>query len=74
MGETDCHKDIWIDLKAIGNQNPLKIYLHETMHIRHPDWGERRIRKATDLRWRRMTAYEMFELGHKLFRMWREEE
>jgi len=72
--ETDCEKHVWISLKGIKDLNPLKYYLHELIHIRHPKWNERRVIKATARQWRRMTGRQMFALGHELFAKWREEE
>ena len=72
--ETDCEKRVWISLKGIKDLNPLKYYLHELNHIRHPKWSEKRVIHSTALQWKRMTARQMFELGHQLFATWREEE
>ena len=62
--------EVKLDLKR--EVNFLRIYLHELIHAEHPEWGETRVRRETTKRWRKMTYYQIYLLGRRLFnREWR---
>lgn len=59
------HGHVRIDLKR--NANPIRVYLHELLHLKHPSWSESRILKAERKIWKRMTHEQVFRLGKRLF-------
>lgn len=69
-GEIFFPNKITIDL--CDTMNPIKTYLHELIHMEHPDWLEKKVLKVMERRWNRMSTRQRFELGKKLFnRKWR---
>lgn len=56
---------IRIDLKR--NTNPIRVYLHELIHVKHPDWSETKVIKMERKIWKRMTHKQVFYLGKRLF-------
>lgn len=57
---------IRIDLHK--NRDYLYTFLHEMLHLEHPEWSEERVVRGTANAWKRLTAKQKFELGHILFK------
>ena len=56
---------IKIDLKK--NTNPVITYIHELVHIKHPDWPEKKVVQATRKFWNNASQKERFQVYHELF-------
>jgi len=57
---------IRIDLHK--SRDYLYTFLHELLHLKHPEWSEKRVITGTRKAWKRLTAEQKFALGHLLFR------
>ena len=64
LGECDF-TEVAIDIKR--NANPVRTYLHELLHLKHPDWSETRVMNYERKTWKRMTYKQAFALGKRLF-------
>ena len=63
--------EIKIDLKR--RCSPIRVYLHELLHVKHWDWSERKVMRMEKKIWDRMSQKQIFFLGKRLFnRKWRE--
>lgn len=66
-----CKNHIKIDLKR--HTNPIHTYVHEQIHLNHPDWTETRVLRQERLIWKKLTHKEIFLLGKRLFnRKWKD--
>lgn len=67
-GETLYGED-WsvIQIDLCKPVNPAQTYLHELIHIKHPDWSETKVRKAETRIWKKLTQQERFGLYKELF-------
>ena len=65
--------EIRIDLKR--NSNPVRTYLHEQLHLKHPEWKEWRIMLKERKIWKKLTNQQVHQMGKRLFnRKWKKEE
>lgn len=72
LGESDVD-EIRIDLKR--NTNPIRTYLHEQLHLKHPDWKEWRVLREERRVWKRLTHKQIHQIGRRLFnRKFKEDE
>jgi len=46
--------------------NPLRVLLHELLHVRHPGWPERRVEREERRRWRRLRDRDLVRLARLL--------
>lgn len=56
---------VTVDLRAA---NPLKVYIHECIHLLEPSWSESAVLRAERKLYRELSRYDRFQLWRKLFR------
>lgn len=58
---------IYLDIKP-RSLSPAQVYLHELIHVVHPNWSEKRVLATERYLWRRLTPRQRHQLYSKLFR------
>lgn len=58
IGLTNCRR---------ANDNPAKVFLHELLHRKYPDWSETAILNAERNLWNKLTPHQRYRVYRKLF-------
>lgn len=56
-----------IYINLMTNTSPARTYIHELLHLRHPEWSETRVEKQESVMWNKMDTRKRFNVYKKLF-------
>jgi hypothetical protein len=56
-----------IYINLMTSANPARTYVHELLHLKHPEWSETRVRQQESVTWRKMDTKQRFNVYYKLF-------
>lgn len=58
-------RTIEIDLRSVVN--PVKVFVHECIHLLEPTWNEKKVLQAESKVWRKTSRYDRYRLAKKLY-------